>query len=384
MSEPSFWIKNKSPRRRILLALYWWEDRVFEGVARFAAEHSWTLDCQMKWTHALPSMKEWKGDGIIANPGFSSPVKPLIQLIKSSNAPVVGLQTFGEYSHTARVLQDHNAIGGLGAKHFSELKFQRVGFVKFADHPVETTRCKAFESSARAAGLDYHEFTFEGFQDEITKVPKPIGLMAMNDINAISLMTACLDSGFSIPEDVALVGADDSRIMCELAEVPLSSVNCNFEEIGYRAAETLQRLMDGEEILNTEQTIAPRGISMRRSTDTIAVPDPDAAKALRLIRDLFTENIGVSDIADQIGVPIRRLQASFQKNLGFTMIQELSRVRVEHAKTLLADKDLKLEAVALDSGFTSRFHLIRAFQRIAGETPASYRKRITDEKEPQS
>ncbi|MBC2607424.1 substrate-binding domain-containing protein [Pelagicoccus albus] len=376
MDQANFWINVNSPRRRVLLALYWWEDRVFEGVAKFAAEQSWILDCKMRWTHAIPSLAEWKGDGIIANPGFSSPIKPLIQLIESSQAPTVGLQTFGDYPFSSKVLQDHNLIGSLGAKHLASLNFKQVAFVSFADNPVEQARCKAFCQQAEKSGMHCTQLSFEEFTKDPKALPRPIGLMAMNDLNAISLMTSCLDAGLRVPEEVAIVGADDTRIMCDAAEVPLTSVNCNFEEIGYRAAESLHLLMQGESQPETVKTIDPTGITVRKSTDTVAVPDPDAALALRMIRDHFRKPIGVSDIADQIGVSIRRLQSSFQEHLGFTMIQELTRVRVENAKQLLANKKLKLEAVALDSGFTSRFHLIRAFQRSTGTTPAAYRRSI--------
>jgi AraC-like DNA-binding protein len=58
------------------------------------------------------------------------------------------------------------------------------------------------------------------------------------------------------------------------------------------------------------------------------------------------------------------------------MLDELTRLRVEHSKRLLLNPKLKIETVGVESGFSNRFHFIRAFQRVTGETPKEYRKRL--------
>ena len=63
-----------------------------------------------------------------------------------------------------------------------------------------------------------------------------------------------------------------------------------------------------------------------------------------------------------------------QKYLGHSLLDELTQLRVEHAKKLLANRRLKIETVGVESGFSSRFHFIRAFQRVTGVTPKAYRR----------
>lgn len=365
-------------RRRVLLAMYWWEDRTFEGVARFAAAHGWILDCRMRWTHTVPEFADWRGDGIIANPGVTHPLRPLVMLLERSGVPAVGLQSFGDYPAAVRVVPDHAAVGRAGAEHLLALDLPQLAFVLFDENPIERARCDACAAAVRKAGRAFAEIPWREFKSRIAALPKPAGVMAANDLNAVAVSTACLDAGLRVPQEVAIVGADDTRLLCDLVEVPLSSVNCNFEQQGYEAAAALQRLMDGAKPPRGALVIPPRGVTARRSTDTFALPDPAAVEALRHLRDRFREPLSIGDIARQVGAPLRKLQVMFRRHLGHTMIQELTRARVEHARKLLADRRRKLDAVAVESGFANRFHFVRAFRRITGETPKDFRRRLAE------
>jgi DNA-binding LacI/PurR family transcriptional regulator len=53
------------------------------------------------------------------------------------------------------------------------------------------------------------------------------------------------NSRAQVPEDVAVIGADNDEIVCGLADPPMSSVAINFERAGYEAAQALDALMHG-------------------------------------------------------------------------------------------------------------------------------------------
>lgn len=379
MPRPKRGVFKRSQRKKVLIALYWWEDRVFEGVAQAAAEYGWILDCRMRWMHVIPQLTEWKGDGIIANPGFSEPLQPLLDLVKNSGIPTIELQSFGDDPCAARVILDQEAIGRMAARYFLSLGFRNLSYVQFADNQLEESRSAGFAEAAQAAGANVFKVRFGSLARTLARQPKPLALWAVNDVNAIDVLTACLDAGYRVPEEVAVMGADDSRVFCDFAEVPLSSVSCNFEEQGRVAARMLHEVMEGNPPAAETVRVRPSGVTSRRSADTIAVPDLAASRALRLIRDRFQEALKMPEIAREVGVSLRRLQNAFRRHFGFTMAHELARVRVEHSKELLTDRRLKLEAVALESGFSNRFHYIRAFQRLTGETPTAFRRRIRQE-----
>jgi AraC-like DNA-binding protein len=65
-------------------------------------------------------------------------------------------------------------------------------------------------------------------------------------------------------------------------------------------------------------------------------------------------------VAEDLGVSLRKVQTTFQQYLGHSMLDELTRLRVEHSKRLLLNPKLKIETVGVESGFSKRFHFIRA------------------------
>jgi LacI family transcriptional regulator len=200
-----------------------------------------------------------------------------------------------------------------------------------------------------------------------------MGLFAINDQNALAVMRVCLDGGYRVPEQFAIVGADNTEILCKFAPVPLSSVDCNFEKQGYEAAALLHRLMRGGRAPEQSIIISPTGVAARRSTDTLAMPDPDATRALRFLRDHYREPIHLPQIGRELNQSFRRAQIQFRRFTGRTLFQELVRLRVEHAKQLLENPKIKMATVASESGFGNRHHFIRAFHRTTGQTPRAFR-----------
>jgi AraC family transcriptional regulator len=63
----------------------------------------------------------------------------------------------------------------------------------------------------------------------------------------------------------------------------------------------------------------------------------------------------------------------FKRTTGTTPHQYLIKFRVERAKALLAEAQLPLTEVGLQSGFSHQSHFTRLFRRFTGTTPHSYR-----------
>ena len=372
-------VRRPARRTRVLLVQSWWQDRVLEGVARYAAQHNWILDCEMRWTHRLPALHGWSGDGIIAYVGVTRPLRPLINFIRTQRLPVVLTQAGGDGLRLPRVIIPHEEVGAAAAVHLLALNFRHFGFVAFGDNVMERERAKGFQTAVEAAGGSYRALTLKELPRRLGTLPRPMGLFASNDLNALAVIRACLDAGVRVPEEFAVVGADNTELLCNFAPVPLTSVNCNFEEQGHAAAALLHRLMRGGRAAARPIVISPQGVTVRRSTDTIASPDADVAGALRFLRDHYRENIGVGDVAPVLAGSLRRVQPLFRRHIGRTMIQELVRLRVEHARLLLRDRRRKMDEVAAESGFANRHHLLRAFVRTTGQTPVAHRAKLSGE-----
>lgn len=378
---PSGFSRPARPRRRsVLLAQTWWEDRVLRGVAAYAAAHNWELQCRMHWTHELPRADEWKGDGIIAYAGISRSMRlarrRLLSFVRAANVPVVETQALGNLAGAPKVIVPHEIVGEMAAEYFLSLNFRHFGFVTFDENPLEEQRRLGFQRAVERGGGDFHALTPRTLIRQFPRLPRPMALLAVNDLNALQVLQTCRDAGYAVPEEFAVLGVDDTEIICDLAAVPLSSINCNFEQQGYQAAALLDQLMDGKSKPAAPMIVMPRGVTVRRSTDTIAIPDPDTARLLRFLRDHYRSPRSIQEIARELAVPLRRAHGQFRRHVGRTPLQELTRLRVEHAKRLLPDVRLKLATVGLESGFSNRFHFVQAFRRITGRTPRAYRRSL--------
>ncbi|EQD31511.1 xylose operon regulatory protein, partial [mine drainage metagenome] len=117
------------------------------------------------------------------------------------------------------------------------------------------------------------------------------------------------------------------------------------------------------------------GILQRDSTRHRAIDDPDVVSAMKIIQDNCGRRIRVDDLIDSMATSRRSLEMKFNLTLGHGIWAEVQRTRVELAKKLIRETDMKLSAIARRAGFASGAHLTEAFQRIAGGLPSAYRRR---------
>ena len=92
-----------------------------------------------------------------------------------------------------------------------------------------------------------------------------------------------------------------------------------------------------------------------------------------LLRDA-PDDVTLAAAARRLGRSERSLQRDLQQ-AGTTFRAELEAARVELARALLVDTDLKIDSVARKVGCASAAHFATLFRRAAGETPSAYRER---------
>ena len=81
----------------------------------------------------------------------------------------------------------------------------------------------------------------------------------------------------------------------------------------------------------------------------------------------------LAGMADHCGIQRTQLGKLFQKLTGSTPMEYLSRIRMERAKTLLRETDMKVIDVAFECGFSSSQYFANTFKHAAGMTPTAYR-----------
>jgi YesN/AraC family two-component response regulator len=66
----------------------------------------------------------------------------------------------------------------------------------------------------------------------------------------------------------------------------------------------------------------------------------------------------------------------FKKGTGLNFTEYVSRVRIESAKNLLLNPNLRISEIAYQVGFQSLTHFNRVFKKVAGESPTDYRGKV--------
>jgi LacI family transcriptional regulator len=199
--------------------------------------------------------------------------------------------------------------------------------------------------------------------------------MACNDSRARHILTACLVNGWRVPDDIAVIGVDNDEMMCDLAIPSLSSIALGTEQMGYAAAELLERCLVEGEIAEREIVVPPMDLIPRRSTETFGVADPIIARASKYIRDHASEPVSVDEIARYARVSRSTLDARFKKTLKRSVHDELKRMRLQIARRLLLTTKLSIAEVAQRSGFSSDAYMNHVFRHEFGTTPGVFRQR---------
>ncbi len=104
------------------------------------------------------------------------------------------------------------------------------------------------------------------------------------------------------------------------------------------------------------------------------VTSPAFQNALDYIRRHASEHLVLDDVAEAAGFGKTYICALFKKHLNTTFSQYLIKVRLENAKELIKNTDMKLDEVARRCGIGEPSYFYRLFKKMTGVTPAAYRQ----------
>lgn len=377
------------PKRRVLIAFPQYMaflERLLQGVLAYARQQGhWSVarlpeahDANIKW------LRGWPGDGalvLIASPADA-------RMARSLKLPVVNLAALVRRPPVPTVMVDHAAVGKLAAEHLLKRQFRHFGYYGIQGRWFSELRREGFCEEIRAAGRECQLIEAKAAAESMThwrdeqadlerwvrRLPRPIGIMACNDPRAAMVLDACQAAGLSVPEDVAIIGADNDPVVCEGGAVPLSSVARQDQEVGFQAAKLLDRLMLGEAAPAAPVLIPPEGVVSRRSTQTHAIEDPVVAEAVNYVHAHLHETFGVERLLEQSRLSRRRFELRFEQCLGCSPYEFILRQRVDRAGHLLANPGKhRLTDIAGACGFTDLRHFRNCFRRITGQAPAQYK-----------
>ena len=236
------------------------------------------------------------------------------------------------------------------------------------------------DSLAQIAGLFDRPYAMGGqaplVSQRVKKAPKPLALFAATDDHALEVVEVCEAIGLSVPEQVGVVGMDNSLMAVDAMATPISSVDQNFSTLGYRGAELLNQLIRGRASPAKPILIPPSGLIARKSSDLLAVNHPGLARCLRYIWENYQKPINMDDLAKIAGLSRAGLFKAFVKKMGRPPGSEIHRVRMEQAKRLLTQSQMKIDEIAELSGYQSANSCWIAFKQSTGMSPRQYQKQF--------
>ena len=364
------------------------------GVARYIQEHEpWAVYLKPALVEKSLGawLRNWQGDGIIAacnDPTGDRIVHPKI--------PVVDVVGIVQHEGVPLVHTNDRSVGRFGAEHLLERGFRHFAFCEYEGWFWSAHRREGFTAAVSAMGFECNVYGMpypgpgtggpEAFAKQqerlaywLSALPKPVGVMATNDLMGQQILEACQRLRISVPEAIAVVGADDDEPICRIASPPLSSVIINDHQRGYEAAALLDRMMSQSEPPPTRPVyVEPIGVRARASTDILAIDDETVVRALRFVRERACDGIGVDDVVRAAALSRSVLERRFRKAVGRSINNEIVRLRIARAIELLADTALELKVVASRAGFGSQSYMNSVFQQRLGKTPGSFRHHRAD------
>lgn len=360
---------------------------VLRGISRYVVAHQpWSLFLDQRELMVAPPawLDGWRGDGIISR----STTPELAEKLRRRGVPTVDLTDVHGDLGLPHIWTDHHAVGRIGAAHLVERGFRRFAFCGFSDHDWSRRRRDGFVAALSELAFACAEFhspwsgapqrSWEDQQAELAAwlrgLPRPVGILACNDMRGQHLLEACRREELAVPEEVAVLGVDDDELLCGLCDPPLSSVRLNPERVGYDAAALLDRLMQGQPPPDAVQMAAPLGIVTRQSTDVLAIDDPLVAAAVKLMRERACAGLTVEDVLRAVPLSRSALERRFRKFLRRSPQQEIRAVQIKRIKQLLAETDLPLERIAALAGFEHAEYMSVLFKRETGQTPGQFRR----------
>jgi LacI family transcriptional regulator len=356
------------------------------GIRSYVAAHGpWSTYLELRALDSSPPtwLRDWDGDGILTR----TFTPEMAEIVAATGLPAVELRSPTLAGPRPLVGCDNAEIGRMVAEHFFERGYRNFAVYSLYSETFFTERIQSYMRAVRSFGSTCTELPeanpervpdWEQSQARliswIAGLPKPVGIFAGNDQLGVRLLEACQTAGVAVPEEVAVVGAENEETLCNFATPPLSSVKFDGHAVGFAAAEMLAKLMRGKARKPRDLFLRPMGIVVRASSGELVIRDRLVARAVSLIRADATRGLDVNELCAKLRASRSTLDRRMKAALRRSPKDEILRVRFREVERLLRETNLTVEAIAEQTGFAHSHYLQAAFKQRYRLTPGRYRR----------
>ncbi|WP_020666683.1 LacI family DNA-binding transcriptional regulator [Amycolatopsis nigrescens] len=201
---------------------------------------------------ALSSLLSFRPAGIV----LLSPVLPAAAIEEAAaQCPVVLVSRTSRASTVDTVNDDGEAGAALAVDHLVGLGHRRIAHLDGGGAATAAARRKGYRSAMRRHGLQplvvasehtdtAGEKAVHELLGSVTVESRPTALLAGNDFNAVGAISALEEAGLRVPEDVSVVGYDNTSLAA-LRHLSLTTVDQPRTEMGRLAIDALLERVRG-------------------------------------------------------------------------------------------------------------------------------------------
>lgn len=275
---------------------------------------------------------------------------------------------------------DNVKIGTTAARHLLALRHCKSYAFALPNYPGVTQtpvfvrdRREAFASALRARGVACATIAPGEENIILAALTKPVAVFAATDERAAELIQEARKIGLRAPRDLAVLGVDNSTILCESTTPPLSSLEVDFIGSAMQACQELDDMMHGKSVPSKVIYDGEVRLIARKSTSAPDASGHLVTRALNLVQTRAASGLTVNEAASILGVSRRLLALRIREATGQTLQDLIAENRFEEVTRLLRQTSLPLKVVADTCGFRNLSHFMTAFRRRFGKTPSAYR-----------
>lgn len=213
----------------------------------------------------------------------------------------------------------------------------------------------------------------------LADLPRPVAAFALNDGLAHDTILAGLAAGMRIPEDLSVIGFGNESVFCESVRPSISSVDQDFSEQGFAAAQLLDSLMSGKGTrLQGVIAIGPKSVIHRESTPERKTGGNLVKRALDFINRKATDGITVRDVVAEMRVSRRLLELRFRESAGISILAAILNRRLDATMSALKSSDDPISIVCERCGWKSENYPKRLFKRRFGMSMSAFRRQSSN------
>ena len=355
------------------------------GFCKYArTRKDWAVDIMKEVDLSHPAIMKRIRDG--AYDGVVTNERAFLSHHELADMEKVALVINATYAPGARkagdnlVFVQHNNrdTGRFAASYLTKLgAFASYAYVPtFPSEPWSEERGRGFAEFLEKHGQEclVHdpEKPLDGF---LRALPKPAAVFSACDRVALGVLETCRSLRIDVPGKVAVLGVDNDEIICEFARPSLTTL-IHFPEsrLGEKAGEAMNSLLHGRRCAKPGLVeFNHLKVVERESCANLPQATHIARAAMEFISKNARSALKVDDVVRHLGVSRRLADRQFRQTHGESMLEAITRHRLDEVSKRLLISRLPIVKVAALCGFNDLAYLGKLFRRRFGCTMSEWR-----------